>query len=213
MLDKIPGENRQTSRRPGSFEREALVHLEELKAIAMRYTRNERDADDLVQETLLRAFVAWDRFQSGTNCRAWLFRILTNNFINEYRRIAKERRLNDEARGLFCPTRRRAAADPEGVMMERLIGDEVSAALAALPHDYRKVVELADLQGLSYREVANRLGCPMGTVMSRLHRARRQLERALGSYARERGIVRSRKATKPSKRVAAALADTAFQAA
>lgn len=174
-----------------AFEREALRYVSDLRAVAMRYTRNEGDADDLVQETLMRAYSAWHRFQLGTNCKAWLLRILTNNFINEYRRNTKERRWLSREEPLVCPGRRRAAADPEGVLMERLLSDEVKAALATLSPDYRQVVTLADLQGLSYREIASRIGCPMGTVMSRLHRGRRQLGRVLAGYAREQGILKA----------------------
>ncbi|PID38241.1 MAG: RNA polymerase subunit sigma-24 [Proteobacteria bacterium] len=174
-----------------AFEREALVHSGDLRAVALRYTRNEGDADDLVQETLMRAYAAWHRFQLGTNCKAWLLRILTNSFINEYRRSVKERRWLSREDPLVCPSRRRAAADPEGVLMESLLSDEVKAALATLSSDYRQVVMYADLQGLSYREIANRVGCPMGTVMSRLHRGRRQLGRILASYAREQGILKA----------------------
>ena len=173
-----------------AFEREALVHIRDLRAVALRYVRNEGDAEDLVQETLLRAYAAWHRFQLGTNCKAWLLRILTNSFINEYRRNTKERRWLSREEPLVCPGRRRAAADPEGVLMERLLGDEVKAALKTLSADYREVVVLADLQGMSYREIAKRVGCPMGTVMSRLHRGRRQLGRVLVGYAREQGILK-----------------------
>lgn len=173
-----------------TFEREALPHLSDLRAAAMRYARNEGDADDLVQETMLRAYAAWERYRQGTNCRAWLLRILTNSFINDYRRAMRERRLNQAQDPTLCQRKLFAAHNPENMLMERLLGDEVSAALRALAPGYRQVVVLADLEGLSYKEIASRLNCPMGTVMSRLHRARRQLEEALAPYARERGIVR-----------------------
>jgi len=174
-----------------SFEREALGHLGELYTTALRYSHNEKDAEDLVQETLLRAYAAWEQFEEGTNCRAWLFRILTNNFINEYRRSHRERRWLARIDPLVSPIRRRAAWDPEGVLHEKLLGDEVVAALATLPDDFKQVVVLADLQGLSYREIALRMECPLGTVMSRLHRARRILGQQLLDYARAQGICRS----------------------
>jgi RNA polymerase sigma-70 factor (ECF subfamily) len=180
---------------------QALEHIAELRATALRYARNERDAEDLVQETLLRALAAWDNFQQGTNCRAWLFRILTNSFINEYRRACKERAWAGRNEPLYSPARRRAAGDPEGALLERLLGDEVVAALAALPDDFRCVVVLADLEGLSYREIATRLACPIGTVMSRLYRARRMLEVSLGEYARELGLTDH--AQRAKRRVAA----------
>jgi RNA polymerase sigma-70 factor (ECF subfamily) len=170
------------------FEQEALRHLSELRATALRFARNERDAEDLVQETLLRAFSAWESFQAGTNCRAWLFRILTNNFINEYRRIARERIWAWHDEPFVSASRRHAAQNPEATLFERLLGDEVVSALSELPDEFRRVVILADLEGLSYREVATKLGCPLGTVMSRLYRARRILEAELWDYARELGI-------------------------
>ncbi|MBW2736038.1 MAG: sigma-70 family RNA polymerase sigma factor, partial [Deltaproteobacteria bacterium] len=173
-----------------TFERDALPYVSDLRAAAMRYVRNHGDADDLVQETLLRAYTAWERYQSGTNCRAWLLRILTNSFINEYRRGVRERRFRQGQDPTLHARRANVNANPESVLMEGLIGDEVSAALGALAPSYRQVVTLADLDGLSYKEIARRLNCPMGTVMSRLHRARRQLGDALAAYARERGIVR-----------------------
>lgn len=171
-----------------AFERETLEHLGALRATALRFARNEKDAEDLVQETLVRALAAWRQFQKGTNCRAWLFRILFHNFINEYRRATRERAWVGRCEPLLSPARRFAAGDPEGAMLERLLGDEVTAALAELPDEYRQVVVMADLQGLSYREIARELGCPLGTVMSRLFRARRLLEGPLGDYAREHGI-------------------------
>jgi RNA polymerase sigma-70 factor (ECF subfamily) len=171
-----------------TFEQQALGHLHELYATALRYARDEKDAEDLVQETLLRAYAAWEQFQEGTNCRAWLFRILTNNFINEYRRLHRERRWLARTDPLVSPLRRRAARDPEGAFHELLLGDEVVAALSTLPEGFKKVVILADLQGLSYREIAEELDCPLGTVMSRLHRGRRMLSFQLQDYARTQGI-------------------------
>jgi RNA polymerase sigma-70 factor, ECF subfamily len=176
------------------FEKQALRHLSELYATARRYSHNEKDADDLVQETFLRALIGWQSFQQGTNCRAWLFRILTNNFINEYRRIIKERDWLNREEPFCSPARYFAANDPEGAFVERLVGDEVLRALSELPDEFRKVVVLADIQGYSYREVARKLACPIGTVMSRLFRARRLLEDSLGEYAREQGILRSESA-------------------
>ena len=178
------------SSKKNSFEQQALGYSNELYNTALRYARDEKAAEDLVQETWLRAFAAWEQFQQGTNCRAWLFRILTNNFINEYRRVSKERRwvtINDP---LVSPARRHAACDPEGTLLNSLLADEVVSALLDLPEDFRRVVILADLQGLSYREIAERLDCPLGTVMSRLYRARRVLEPQLVDYARQQGICR-----------------------
>ena len=136
---------------------------------------------------LVRA-AAWDRFIAGSNCRAWLLRILTNSYINGYRRGRSHRKFAQRPGGepvelLYGKERCAANADPERAMTEPLLGDEVSAALAELPEDYRLVVVLADLEGLKYKEVADAIGCPVGTVMSRLFRARRVLEERLAGYA------------------------------
>src|SRR5262249_53162607 len=166
----------------------ALPHLADLYAAARRYTRDPADAEDLVQETYLRAYAAWDRFVPGSNCRAWLLRILTNSFINNYRRRrsrnAFAQRGGDEQVGVFYGAEQRDdARDPEGAMVGDTLGDEVTRALDELPEEYRAVVVLADVEGLRYRDIATALDCPIGTVMSRLFRARRQLEGALAGFA------------------------------
>jgi RNA polymerase sigma-70 factor (ECF subfamily) len=170
------------------FETHALPHLADLYAAAMRLTRNDQDAQDLVQDTYLRAYAAWESFIAGSNCRAWLLRILTNGFINNYRRGKSHQKFaqrpgDEPASAFFGDETRARAADPEGTMTARLLGDEVSAALGHLPEDYRVVVLLADLEGMKYRDVAQIVGCPVGTVMSRLFRARRMLEAKLAPYA------------------------------
>jgi RNA polymerase sigma-70 factor (ECF subfamily) len=159
------------------FEATALPHLDEMYAVAMRYTRHDGDAQDLVQDTILRAYAAWDRFVPGSNCRAWLLRILVNGFINQYRKQRSHRRFADrseeETTGAFYgePTRARCN-DPEGTLVADQLSDEVTSA-----------VLLADVEGLGYRDIAQRVGVPVGTVMSRLFRARRQLESALAPFA------------------------------
>jgi RNA polymerase sigma-70 factor (ECF subfamily) len=169
------------------FEAACLPHRTELYAAALRMTRQPADAADLVQETWMRAYLAWPRFQYGSNCRAWLFRILTNSFINIYRKRRRHRRFAVEnpadalAAAHGCPERR--APDPEAQLLSESLGDEVTAALDSLGEDYRRVVELADLRGVRYREIAETLEVPIGTVMSRLFRARRQLEDQLADFA------------------------------
>jgi len=172
------------------FESTALPYLSDLYGIAMRFTRNPDDARDLVQETYLRAYTAWTSFQPGSNCRAWLIRILTNSFINHYRRgrsvRAFQRRGEDEqVRALYGQpaAERKENCGAEAHATETQLGDEVSRALAELPADYRVVVVLADLEEMKYKDIAETLGCPIGTVMSRLFRARRQLEERLAGYA------------------------------
>jgi RNA polymerase sigma-70 factor (ECF subfamily) len=176
------------------FERLALRHLDALYAAGLRLTRNERDAEDLVQDALLRAFRFFDRFERGTNIKAWLFKILTNTFINKYRRSVKERSLVDgpeqEAVTAQVVSREAAdqAADPERWFFDRLLSDDVLRAVDALPIDFRMVVILADLQEFSYREIADILDVPVGTVMSRLYRGRRLLQKALAQYALDSGF-------------------------
>ncbi|RMH41632.1 MAG: sigma-70 family RNA polymerase sigma factor [Deltaproteobacteria bacterium] len=178
------------------FEAAVLPHRRALYACALRYTRNRGDAEDLVQEALARAFAAWSGFVPGSNARAWLFRIMTNQFITGCRRRRRERRLETEARedavrALYGADRTQAARDPERFWLQWQVSDAVVAALAALTPEHREVILLADLGGRSYRDVAGRLGVPIGTVMSRLFRARRQLEAELADYAaREYGIAR-----------------------
>lgn len=179
------------------FTAQCLPHQRELLATARRMTRSDDDARDLVQETMLRAFVAWSRFQHGedANCRAWLFRILTNSYINLYRRRQRYSHvtrdcLDDTLAALHGDLQSRM---PEDALIEDALGDEVSAALAGLGDEHRQVVELADLHGVAYRDIAARLGVPVGTVMSRLFRARRKLEAELGTFAAtDYGIGRAR---------------------
>ena len=176
------------------FEALALRHLDALYAAALRLTRNERDAEDLVQDGLLRAYRFFDRFERGTNMKAWLFKILTNTFINTYRRSTKERSIvegpEQETVQHHAASQDAAeqAADPERWFLDRVVSDEVLAAVDALPIDFRMVVILADLQEFSYREIADILDVPVGTVMSRLYRGRRLLQKALARYAVDSGF-------------------------
>jgi RNA polymerase sigma-70 factor, ECF subfamily len=194
MFDLRP----QTNRTRAEFEALVHEHLDALYAAAMRLTRNARDAEDLVQDGVLRAYRFFDRFERGTNFRAWLFRILTNTFINRYRRSVKERAIVDgperEAVQDHFVSRDAAeyAADPERHFFDRLVSDDVVKAVDALPLDFRMVVILADLQEFSYKEIAEILDIPVGTVMSRLFRGRRLLEKSLLLYAAASGLVPTR---------------------
>jgi RNA polymerase sigma-70 factor (ECF subfamily) len=175
------------------FEAEALPHLDALFANALRLTHARADAEDLVQETVLRAFRFYDRFERGSNVKAWLLRIQYNTFVNRYRRSSKEReikeRMTQEPSGEDVISREalRALTDPMGTALRPLISREIEAALAELPEDQRMVVVLADIEELSYKEIAAVLGCPIGTVMSRLHRARRALRQILVDRAKVPG--------------------------
>jgi RNA polymerase sigma-70 factor (ECF subfamily) len=177
------------------FESEALRHLDALYRTALRMTRSEADAEDLVQETYIRAFRFRDQFTLGTNMKAWLFRILTNTFINTYRRKAAQPEVTDlEGIDEFSLYRRmntdRAASsspDPEAELLNNVVDTEVTDALEELPEKFRTTV-LLDVEGFSYKEIAEMLSVPIGTVMSRLHRGRKFLQKRLYDLARERGI-------------------------
>jgi RNA polymerase sigma-70 factor (ECF subfamily) len=186
---------RQTDRTRGEFEELALKHLDPLFSAALRLTRNERDAEDLVQDTFLRAYRFFDKFERGTNIKAWLFKILTNTFINKYRRTVKERSIVEgserEAVHEKFISRESTdyAANPEQFFFDRLLSDDVLRAVDGLPIDFRLVVILADLQEFSYKEIAEILDVPVGTVMSRLYRGRRLLQKALANYAVVSGVL------------------------
>lgn len=164
------------------YQREILPCVPDLSRTAMRLTRGHALADDLVQETLARAWQARASFQPGTNARAWTQRILFNTYINHYRKKKREREALEELRGI---TRRSTHPPADG------FGDEVSAALGTLQPEFRRAVELVDLQDLSYQDAARQLKCPVGTVMSRLHRGRKRLRKALHPYAATQGILPS----------------------
>ena len=189
---------RHSDRTRAEFEQLLEGQLDALYAAAMRLTRNARDAEDLVQDAVLRAYRFFDRFERGTHFRAWIFRILTNTFINCYRRSVKERTLVDgpERESVTDQFVSRDAADqagdPERHFFGRLVSDDVVRAVDALPIDFRMVVILADLQEFSYKEIADILDIPVGTVMSRLFRGRRLLEKSLLDYAAETGHVPTR---------------------
>lgn len=183
---------RRRSPNAWDFRSGELPYADALFGTALRLTRNRQDAEDLLQETYLRAFAHYDGFQEGTNLKAWLFRILKNGFINGYRQrkagprevdLDREEASFEAALEEIVPS----AATPEDELVARTLDGDVARALAALPEDFRLVVELVDLQDFSYREVADILEIPLGTVMSRLYRGRRLLEDALLAYGRRRG--------------------------
>ena len=177
------------------FEREILVHLDPLYATALRLTGRPSDAEDLVQDACLKAFRFFHQYERGTNARAWAFRILVNTFINRYRRKRSERQvisgldLAGHQERLLAPHEMEVWSDPEVAFFRRSIGDEVLAALDSLSDDFRTVVLLAGFQDFTYREIADLMGIPIGTVMSRLYRARRALQARLYDYAVEQGYL------------------------
>ncbi|MEK7671203.1 MAG: sigma-70 family RNA polymerase sigma factor [Bacteroidota bacterium] len=175
------------------FQSEALPHMDFLYNYALRMTYNAADAEDLVQETFLKAFRFWDSYEKGTNIRAWLFRIMKNAYINRYRKEKKEPETVEyqEVENFYNNVRGSAAesSDLQEAVFSNLLEDEVSRAIAELPDDFRTVVILCDIEELTYEEVAAFVDCPVGTIRSRLHRGRKLLRAGLLEYARKRGYV------------------------
>ena len=179
------------------FERDAMEYAPQLFSAALRMARNPADAEDLVQETFLKAYRAYDTFQAGTNLKAWLYRILTNTYINKYRRDARRPNETDlgEVEDLYLYRRlgseqsADAARSVEDLVLDGLVESDIKQAVESLPENFRIPVLLADLEGFAYKEIAEILDVPIGTVMSRLHRGRKALQRALWEYARERGLL------------------------
>ena len=179
------------------FQQDALPMLDSLYGAALRMTRNPADAEDLVQETMLRAFRSFDRFEPGTNLKAWLFRILTNAYINTYRKKQREpQKVSQDQVEDFDLYQELKDHDPElsrtpeTIVLDSLVDSDILEAIEDLPEQFRLAVVLSDIEGFSYAEMAEIMGVPMGTVMSRLHRGRRALQKRLWDLARDRGIVK-----------------------
>lgn len=179
------------------FERDAMQYTRQLYTAAMRVTRNPSDAEDLLQETFLKAYRAYHTFEAGTNLKAWLYRILTNTYINKYR---KESRRPSEVdlgsvedlylyRRIGSEESAEAARTTEDRVLDGLVESDIKAAVESLPVNFRLPVLLADLEGFAYKEIAEILNIPVGTVMSRLHRGRKAMQKALWDYAAKRGLV------------------------
>jgi RNA polymerase sigma-70 factor (ECF subfamily) len=188
------------------FEAQALVFMDQLYAAALRMTRNPADAGDLVQETYVKAYAAFASFEQGTNLKAWLYRILTNTFINIYRKNQRGPyqgtidELEDwQLGGAESLTQGRSTRSAEAEAIDHLPDSDVKAALQSIPEDFRLAVYFADVEGFSYQEIADIMKTPVGTVMSRLHRGRRLLRDLLADYARERGITVPAPATRSTK--------------
>ncbi len=185
--------SRATQKKQREFEGEAIPHMDVLYNFALRTTGNVDDARDLLQETYLKAYRFWDKYEKGTNIRAWLFRIMKNSYINRYRKETKEPDTVDyEDVENFYNSIRAESTDPNDLqekLFGNLLGDEASKALTSLPDDFRTVVILCDIEGMTYEEIAEFLDIPIGTVRSRLHRGRKLLQQQLFDYAQKQGMI------------------------
>ena len=200
--DGVVDQQRETTEeRAARFERDAMPLIDQLYGAALRMTRNPADAEDLVQETFLKAYAAFGSFRAGTNLRAWLYRILTNTYINGYRKRQRQPlqaptdEITDWQIAQAGEHTSRGLPSAEMEALDRLPDSAVKDALGELPDDFRMAVYLADVEGFAYREIAEIMGTPIGTVMSRLHRGRRQLRDILTDTARERGFLRGQEVT------------------
>jgi RNA polymerase sigma-70 factor (ECF subfamily) len=194
-LVRVDRDKESAAERTKRFERDALQYMNQLYAAAMRYTKNPEDAQDLVQDTYIKAYNSFHHFEPGTNLKAWLYRVLTTTFINTYRKDQRRPQTSDSELEDWQIAEASSHTSDQGkstedVVLENLPDSDIKNALAEIPEEFRMAVYLADVEGFSYKEIAEIVGVPAGTVMSRLHRGRKQLREKLTDYARERGYVK-----------------------
>ncbi|MFZ9727754.1 MAG: sigma-70 family RNA polymerase sigma factor [Candidatus Nanopelagicaceae bacterium] len=197
-LVRVDREKESVEQRRKRFEADALQYMNQLYSAALRYTKNSSDAQDLVQDTFAKAYVSFHQFEPGTNLKAWLYRILTTTFINTYRKDQRRPQLSDQELEDWQIADASSHTSDQGksaedVVLENLPDSDIKRALAEIPEEFRIAVYLADVEGFSYKEIAEIVGVPTGTVMSRLHRGRKQLREKLTDYARELGYVKGGK--------------------
>lgn len=200
-MNKLAKEKQEQIQRYSDFENEVVPHMPALKSFALKMTNDIEDADDLLQDTMLKAFRFFDKFEKGTNSKAWLFQIMKNSFINNYRKNVKQPSKVDyeDVQNFYENIKAEDIKTThfQGDAFSDVLTDEIADALAKLPDDFRTIVFLSDIEGYTYEEIADFMDCPIGTVRSRLHRARKMLYALLYDYANEQGIV-SQKKSKPS---------------
>ena len=197
-LVRVDRKKESAEQRRKRFEADALQYMNQLYSAALRYTKNPADAQDLVQDTYAKAFVSFHQFEPGTNLKAWLYRILTTTFINTYRKDQRRPQLSDQELEDWQIADASSHTSDQGksaedVALENLPDSDIKRALAEIPEEFRIAVYLADVEGFSYKEIAEIVGVPTGTVMSRLHRGRKQLREKLTDYARELGYTKGGK--------------------